>query len=94
MRPSSQFLPSPRSEAGSKPSAVALLREALAPANLALVAVLLLGWLALVGWTGAGPAGWQARLCAGLDLQPRACGAVRLTDEAAASRPTDAGRAS
>lgn len=46
------------------------------PANLALCAVVALGWLALIGWTGAGQTGWQARLCADLDGQPRAC-AVR-----------------
>lgn len=94
MRASSQILPNPRTGAASEARVVALLREALAPANLALGAVLLLGWFALVSWTGAGPAGWQARLCAGLDLQPRACGAVQHTDEAAALRPAEMGRAS
>lgn len=49
------------------------LREACTPANLALCAVVALGWFALIGWTGAGEKGWQARLCADLDLQPRAC---------------------
>ncbi|MFY9290902.1 MAG: hypothetical protein WAP03_09445 [Methylorubrum rhodinum] len=43
------------------------------PANLALCLVVALAWLALIGWTGAGQTGWQARLCADLDLQPRAC---------------------
>ncbi|WP_245930681.1 hypothetical protein [Methylobacterium radiodurans] len=94
MRASSQILPSRRTEAVSEPRLVAVLREALAPANLALGAVLLLGWFALVSWTGAGPAGWQARLCAGLDLQPRACGAVQVTDEAAVLRSAEPGRAS
>jgi hypothetical protein len=93
MRASSQPRISRRSDAG--PSRIgAVLREALAPANLALGAVLLVGWFALVSWTGAGPAGWQARLCAGLDLQPRACGAVQVIDAAAASRPAEAERAS
>jgi hypothetical protein len=54
----------------------------LTPANLLLGGVLLAGWLVLVGWTGAGPEGWQARLCADLDLQPRACGTAQLADEA------------
>jgi hypothetical protein len=59
-----------------------LVRSALRPSNLLLGGVLLAGWLVLVGWTGAGPEGWQARLCADLDLQPRACGAIQLADEA------------
>lgn len=48
-------------------------QEICTPANLALCAVVALGWLALIGWTGAGQTGWQARLCADLDGQPRAC---------------------
>ncbi|GAB6845011.1 hypothetical protein HNR00_004409 [Methylorubrum rhodinum] len=48
-------------------------QEICTPANLALCLVVALAWLALVGWTGAGQTGWQARLCADLDLQPRAC---------------------
>lgn len=92
MRASSQI--HPNHPAGSEPRLVAVLREALAPANLVLGAVLLLGWFALVSWTGAGPAGWQARLCSGLDLQPRACGAVPVADEVAALRHGETGRAS
>ncbi|WP_232630313.1 hypothetical protein [Methylobacterium sp. Leaf118] len=49
------------------------LRQACTPGNLALCAVVAFGWFALIGWTGAGPKGWQARLCADLALQPRAC---------------------
>jgi len=94
MRASSPILSNDRTGAASESRVVAVLREALAPANLALAAVLVLGWFALVSWTGAGPAGWQARLCAGLDLQPRACGALQLTDEAAVLRPIEGGRAS
>ncbi|WP_286158906.1 hypothetical protein [Methylobacterium sp. Leaf456] len=48
-------------------------QEICTPANLALCLVVALAWLALVGWTGAGQTGWQARLCAELDLQPHAC---------------------
>ncbi|GEP03919.1 hypothetical protein [Methylobacterium oxalidis] len=59
------------------------LRAAFSPMALLPAGLLLLGWLALVGWTGAGPAGWQSRVCAGLDLPPRSCGTVRPADEAA-----------
>ena len=58
------------------------LRWILRPSNLLLGGVLLAGWLARVGWTGAGPEGWQARLCADLDLQPRSCSAVQPVDAA------------
>ncbi|MEH3117318.1 MAG: hypothetical protein PGN25_06850 [Methylorubrum populi] len=58
--------------------AARLLKAACTPMNLAVCAVVALGWFALIGWTGAGPDGWQARLCADLDLRPRACSAVRL----------------
>ncbi|BAU89113.1 hypothetical protein MPPM_0508 [Methylorubrum populi] len=63
-------------------SPLRLLRAACTPANLLVCAVVAFGWFALIGWTGAGPDGWQARLCADLDLQPRACAAVQLTGEA------------
>ena len=55
---------------------LAELRAVATPANLAVAAILGLGWVALIGWTGAGPAGWQARSCAGLDLRPAACEGV------------------
>ena len=63
-------------------SPLRVLRSVCTPANLLLCVVVAFGWFALIGWTGAGPDGWQARLCADLDLQPRACASVRLTDEA------------
>ena len=39
-------------------------------------AMVLLGWMCLLSWTGTGPGGWQARACAGLDHSPRACADV------------------
>lgn len=54
-----------------------LLRALCTPTNLILGSVLLLGWIALIAWTGSGTRGWQARLCADLDAQPRACAAVQ-----------------
>ena len=59
----------------------AAIRAACTPANLLLGAVVAFGWLALIGWTGAGPDGWQARICADLDLQPRACSAIHVSDD-------------
>ena len=47
------------------------------PSTLALVGVLAFSWLALIGWTGAGPDSWQARSCAGLDLPPASCSAAQ-----------------
>ena len=61
---------------------LAELRAVATPANLALAAILGLGWVALIGWTGAGPAGWQARSCAGLDLRPAACQGVPAAKDA------------
>ncbi|MEA1833370.1 hypothetical protein U8607_14895 [Methylobacterium durans] len=58
------------------------LRVLASPMNVLLGGLLVLGWLAFVGWTGAGPTGWQARVCGGLDLRPQACGPVRTRDEA------------
>jgi hypothetical protein len=63
-------------------SPLRLLRLVCTPANLLVCAVVAFGWFALIGWTGAGPDGWQARMCADLDLQPRACAAVQFTGEA------------
>ena len=69
------------SETGTAPR-IAELRAVATPANLALAAILGLGWVALIGWTGAGPAGWQARSCAGLDLRPAACAGVSTAKDA------------
>ncbi|MFK5600391.1 hypothetical protein ACFZ8E_25875 [Methylobacterium sp. HMF5984] len=52
---------------------LAELRAVATPANLALVGILGFAWVALIGWTGAGPDGWQARSCAGLAVRPAAC---------------------
>ncbi|KQP10587.1 hypothetical protein ASF28_05580 [Methylobacterium sp. Leaf99] len=56
---------------------MAAIRAVCTPGNLVLVGTLAFGWLALIGWTGAGPDSWQARVCADLDLQPRACAVVQ-----------------
>ncbi|MGW5839765.1 hypothetical protein ACWFZ6_17265 [Methylorubrum extorquens] len=70
-------------------SPVRLLRAVCTPANLLVCAVVACGWFALLGWTGAGPDGWQARLCADLDLQPRSCAAVQLLSEPGRTAATD-----
>jgi hypothetical protein len=88
----SGFLPPEDAAGGFVPRSLDLLRLALRPSNLLLGGVLLAGWLVLVGWTGAGPEGWQARLCADLDLQPRSCSAIRITDDAGRGQPVSAGR--
>ena len=49
------------------------LRAFCTPANLTFAAVLVLAWMALISWTGAGPKGWQARLCADLSQTAQAC---------------------
>lgn len=65
------------------------------PANLVLAVLVAAGWLALIGWTGTGSAGWQARLCADLELQPRSCSAVRTTHDAGRVGPfAESGRLS
>lgn len=69
----------PAVEAASRLLATA--RAVCTPANVALVGALAFGWLALIGWTGAGPDGWQARVCARLDLQPASCGAVGVAKD-------------
>lgn len=57
----------------------ALMRKALAliaPEHLLLGTVLVLGWAALIAWTGNGAVGWQARLCADADASVAACRVV------------------
>ncbi|WP_331285237.1 MULTISPECIES: hypothetical protein [Methylobacteriaceae] len=73
-------------------SPMRLLRAVCTPANLLLCAVVAFGWFALIGWTGAGPDGFQARLCADLDLQPRACAAVQSMSDAGRATGTDSVR--
>ncbi|MHB2207497.1 hypothetical protein [Methylobacterium sp. CM6257] len=77
------------------PGVLALVRAVCTPANLTFGAVLALAWLALIGWTGAGPEGWQARLCADLHQGPQSCavtGAMkdqsRIVPVASAAQPT------
>ncbi|KST58665.1 hypothetical protein AO398_21170 [Methylobacterium sp. GXS13] len=54
----------------------AALRTFCSPANLTFAAVLVLAWMALISWTGAGPKGWQARLCADVSQTAQACAAA------------------
>lgn len=51
----------------------ALARSTCTPATLILGVGVVVTWLAFITWTGAGPAGWQAQLCATLDQGPRSC---------------------
>lgn len=63
------------------------LRACCTPANLAVALMAALGWAALLGWSGSGPDGWQARLCAGLDVQPQSCSVVRMRGDGARIAP-------
>ena len=47
------------------------------PTNLPAVLVTLLGWTALISWTGIGAASWQAHACEALDLRSSFCTEVR-----------------
>ena len=60
------------------PGIPALARAVCTPANLTFGAVLALAWLALINWTGAGPDGWQARICADLHQGPQSCAVASL----------------
>ena len=51
-------------------------RASCAPEHLLLGAVLVLGWAALIAWTGNGAVGWQARLCADAEATLSACRVV------------------
>ncbi|MCJ2043705.1 hypothetical protein MKK58_04025 [Methylobacterium sp. J-078] len=55
---------------------VGKVRALFAPDHLLLGAVLVLGWAALIAWTGNGSVGWQARLCADADAAIAACRVV------------------
>lgn len=83
---------------GPSAEALASLRSVAAavsrPANLLAVLVVLLGWAALISWTGNGPGGWQARTCAGLDLTLRVCAEVHPAKDASRVAPHTAELAS
>ena len=83
---------------GPAPEAWACLRSvafaASRPANLLAVLVALLGWAALISWTGNGAGGWQARTCAGLDVVSRACAEIRPIQDAGRVAPHGAELAS
>lgn len=64
------------------------------PANLIAIFLVLIGWAALISWTGNGAGGWQARACAGLDLVSRACAEVRPVKDASRLIPHTAELAS
>lgn len=44
----------------------AFVRSACRVSNLLPGLLILVGWLAFIGWTGAGSDGWQARICSDL----------------------------
>ena len=67
---------------GLAPRVMAVARAVCTPGNLVAAGTLAFGWLALIGWTGAGPESWQARVCADLDLRPRACAVVQASGTA------------
>jgi hypothetical protein len=55
------------------------IRSVWRPSTLLPGLLILFGWLAFLGWTGAGSDGWQARVCAdhaeqSWSWQPRSCG--------------------
>ena len=55
---------------------LASIRSACGPSTLVTGLLILVGWLAFLGWTGAGSDGWQARVCAeqSWSWQARSCG--------------------
>lgn len=84
-----------RRRTGLAAQAIAFARSIVAvasrPANMFVVAVVLLGWTALLSWTGNGPGGWQARACAGLEAASRACAEVLPAKDPSRITPHDAG---
>ncbi|MCJ2033409.1 hypothetical protein [Methylobacterium sp. J-068] len=73
-------VPSPRARAALRLT-VRRARALWAPEPLLLGAVLVLGWAALIAWTGNGAVGWQARLCADAEASLPACRvAAPITD--------------
>lgn len=55
---------------------VASARSACRMSNLLPGLLILVGWLAFIGWTGAGSDGWQARVCAHLGGHAYSCGSI------------------
>lgn len=64
------------------------------PANLLAALVILVGWSALLSWTGNGPGGWQARTCAGSGPPSRACAEATPAKDLSRVVPHTAGQAS
>ncbi len=55
------------------PTLLAALSASLHPANLILGAIVLLGWVCLLFWTGAGLEGGETPACANLTVSSRPC---------------------
>ncbi|MCE4226638.1 hypothetical protein HCU64_23125 [Methylobacterium sp. C25] len=51
------------------------------PINLSLSAAVVVGWLSILAWTGAGPHSWQARSCAEFGSDRPACGMMSAKDQ-------------
>ncbi|MEE7462907.1 hypothetical protein MFUR16E_17455 [Methylobacterium fujisawaense] len=66
----------------------------LRPANLLAALLVILGWAALISWTGNGPGGWQARTCAGLAPSARTCVTAGQAKDASRVVPHTAEQAS
>ncbi|WP_019904211.1 hypothetical protein [Methylobacterium sp. 77] len=66
----------PRERSASR--VLASIRSAFRPSSLLPGILILVGWLAFIGWTGAGSDGWQARICADPFMQARSCGTIQL----------------
>lgn len=52
-------------------------RSACRVSNLLPGLLILVGWLAFIGWTGAGSDGWQARICSDLGEHAQSCGSIQ-----------------